>query len=209
MPCSVHGRLGGEDAAERADAEHGMRVGVAGGPGVESLARRLVGHGLLRVAGNGVVFGVGSDDRAVAVGPGGDEGGRHLAAAFFDVEAFVAQQVDIGLGGFVFAPGRFGVAPDLEIEVGEPLSVCRRSSRSPTASPDRSFRLPSAAISFVERCMAPMRDGGDSGMRQRTGSVRCDRVVGQVVIGCADPCASCTTRHDQWTERRWVADRAS
>ncbi len=99
-----------------------MRVGVPGRVRVQTLARRLVRHRLLGVAGNGVIFGVGADDRA-ARSPGGEEGGRHLAAALFDVEPFVAQQVDVGLGGAVFPPRRFGVAPDLQIEVGEPLPV--------------------------------------------------------------------------------------
>src|SRR5215213_9458407 len=89
---------------------------------METLARRLVWHRLLGVAWNGVILGVGADDRA-ARAPGGEKGGRHLAAALFDVEPFVTQQVDIGFGGTVFPPRRFGISPDLQIEVGEPLPV--------------------------------------------------------------------------------------
>ena len=118
----LHRRLRGQEPGQRADPQHGVRVGVPGRVRVQTLARRLVRHRLLRVAGNGVVLGVGADDRA-ARSPGGEEGGRHLAAALFDVEPFVAQQVDVGLRGTVLPPRRFGVSPDLQIEVGEPLPV--------------------------------------------------------------------------------------
>ncbi len=113
----LHGGFGGEDAAERADAKHGMGIGVAGGPGMQPFARGLIGNGLLGIAGNGVVFGVGADDRTGAVRPGGGEGGGHAAGALFDLPAIGAQQIDIGFDGFVFTPGGFGVAPDFEIEV--------------------------------------------------------------------------------------------
>ncbi len=118
-----HGRLGGEDAAKGADAEHGMRVGVAGSPGVQAVARGLIGHGLLRVAGNGVVFGIGTDHRPVTIGPGRGEGGGHAAGTLLDIPAIGTQQIDIGPGRLVFTPGGLGVAPDFEIEVGKPLAI--------------------------------------------------------------------------------------
>ena len=58
-----------------------------------------------------------------AFAPGRHEGRRHVAAAFLDVEPVVAQQVDVGAGRAVLAPGRLGVAPDLEVEIGKPLAV--------------------------------------------------------------------------------------
>ena len=94
----LHGSFGSEDPAEGTDPKHGMRIGVAGGPGMEPIARRLEGHGLLRVAGNRIVFGIGADDGSRTIPPGGREGGRHTARALLHVPTIGAQQIDIGLG---------------------------------------------------------------------------------------------------------------
>ncbi len=119
---AVNGRLGGEDTGEGGDAEGGVGVGVARCPGVEVLAGGFVGDGLLGVAGDGVVLGVGTEDGAAGA-VGGEEGGGHLAGAALDVEALGLQEVAEGVGGAVFAPGGFGVVPDLAVEVGEGLLV--------------------------------------------------------------------------------------
>ena len=44
MPCFSSAALVARNPAERADPEHGVRVGVAGRVRVQTLARRLVGH---------------------------------------------------------------------------------------------------------------------------------------------------------------------
>jgi hypothetical protein len=118
----LHGRLRRQEAAQRADAQHRMGIGVPGGVRVQTLSRRPVRHCLLRVAGNGVVLRVRADDGATA-SPGGHEGGRHLAAPFLDLEPLIPQQFDVGPRRLVLPPGRLGVAPDLQIEIGEPLAV--------------------------------------------------------------------------------------
>ena len=119
---AVHGGPGTEDAGESCYAQGGVRVGVAGGPGVETFAGGLVGYGLLGVSGYGVVLGVGSQHGAAGA-VGGDEGSGHFAGTTLHLEAVGLQQVAEGLGGTVFPPGGFGVVPDLAVEVGEGLSV--------------------------------------------------------------------------------------
>ena len=119
---AVYGRLGAQDAGEGGDAEGGVGVGVACGPGVEALSRRLVGDGLLGVSGHGVVLGVGAEHGAAGA-VGGDEGGGHFAGPTLHLEAVGLQQVAEGVGGAVFPPGGFGVVPDLAVEVGEGFSV--------------------------------------------------------------------------------------
>ena len=119
---AVHGGPGAEDAGEGGDAEGGVGVGVAGGPGVEALSRRLIGDRLLGVSRHGVVLGVGAQNGAAGA-VGGDEGGGHFAGPALHLEAVGLQQVAEGLGGAVFPPGGFGVVPDLAVEVGEGLSV--------------------------------------------------------------------------------------
>ena len=64
MPKLLHRRLGRQEPRQGTDAEHRVRIGVPGRVGVQPLARRLVGHRLLRVARDRVVLGVGADDRA-------------------------------------------------------------------------------------------------------------------------------------------------
>ena len=59
-------RLGGEHPAERSRPERRVGVGVAGRLLVHACARLPVRHGLLGVAGDGVVLGVGAEDGPAA-----------------------------------------------------------------------------------------------------------------------------------------------
>ena len=85
---------------------------------VQALAGRAVGDGLLRVGGGRRRILVKLARTGLPLPPAWrDQGRGHAAGAFLDCEALGAEEVDIGAGGFVFAPGRLGVVPDL---VGEP-----------------------------------------------------------------------------------------
>src|SRR5215831_21043740 len=118
----LHGGLRRKHACERGGAERRMRIGVSGGPGMEALARRLVGHHLLRVAGHRVVLRVAAEHRP-ALPPRGGEGGRHATRPLLDGEPFRSQQIAIGLRRLVFPPRGLGVLPNLQVKVGEPMGL--------------------------------------------------------------------------------------
>ena len=119
-----HRSPGAEHRGERCRTQHRMRVGMAGGIGVQALARRRMRHHLLRIARHGVVFGETGQHR-LALAPAGDEGRGHAARARLHGEALGAQQVDIVAGGSVLAPGRFGMRPDAGAE-GRHARLVRR-----------------------------------------------------------------------------------
>ncbi len=118
----LHRRLGRKDAGKCRRTKRRVRVGVAGGPRMQSLARRLERHHLLRLGRHGVVFGKAAQYRRPAA-PGRGEGGRHAARAFLHREPLGAQQLAIGARRFVFPPGRFCEVPDRAVEFGQPGPV--------------------------------------------------------------------------------------
>ncbi len=65
----LHGRLGGECPDKRAHAQSRMGIGMAAGKARQALARRSIGVGDLAIARHRVIFGIGHDRGALAVGP--------------------------------------------------------------------------------------------------------------------------------------------
>src|SRR5262245_1641554 len=118
----LHGGLGRQHACEGGRAERRMRIGVTGGPVMEALARCLVGHYPLRVAGHRVVLRVAAENRP-ALPPRASEDSRHTTGPLLDGEPFRSQQIAIGLSRLVFPPCGLGVLPDLQVPVGEPVGL--------------------------------------------------------------------------------------
>jgi hypothetical protein len=99
-----------------------MRIGVACGIFVDAVARLLERRRILAVAGHGVVFRVGGDDR-LAFAERGAEGGRHGRRALFHLEALLAQQLHIPGGGSIFPPRWLMEAPYLLMALRQPVRL--------------------------------------------------------------------------------------
>ena len=122
QPVALHRRLGGEDARQGADAERGVRVGVAGRALVEPVARLAVGHRRLRHPRHRVVLRVCPEHR-LAAAVGGAEGGRHRGATGLDVEPLLPQHVDEERRRPVLAPRGLRVVPHQEVLLGQGRAV--------------------------------------------------------------------------------------
>ena len=114
--------LGGEHPAERAGPERRVGVGVAGRLLVHALARLAVRHGLLAVAGDGVVLGVGAED-GPATAEARPERRRHAGGALLDVEAELTEEAHVVRGRAVLAPGRLVEVPDRPRRPREPVAM--------------------------------------------------------------------------------------
>ncbi len=114
--------LGGEHPAERSRPERRVGVGVAGRLLVHALARPAVRHGLLAVAGDGVVLRVGAEDGPAAA-EARPERGRHAGGALLDLEPELAKEPHVVRGRPVLAPGRLVEVPDRPCRPREPVAV--------------------------------------------------------------------------------------
>ena len=108
----LHGGLGGQHAAQRADAERRMRVRMASRVFAQSRPGHLAGGSGLAVTRHRIVLRIGADHRAFAAAIAGNKGGRHSAAARLDLESLGTQALHVPGGRFVLTQGRFGIMPD-------------------------------------------------------------------------------------------------